>query len=1545
MEKFQLLPSDIESKLLELEYDFQQGDITEQGYKKRKSALLLSVKEDPVIAAGEGQTNFSNDSNSTSTDFAQASPNNRPVSHLSLEMPDYRFNPSTFDLQFDDNDLTYNRIHNTYTERARTEDYEEIDDDNTVAYQRKIFEGSPHKGILNILEPRDIPFSIFDPHNENIPLSKFDNLAAILRYRGQTIPKKPAFLVLDSKGKEVHTMTWEKIALRAEKVGHVIREKSGLYRGDRVALVYRDSEVVEFVVALLGCFIAGVVAVPVNKPEDYEELNFILTSTQAHLALTTDNNLKAFQRGLSAAKIPWPRGVEWWKTNDFGSFHPKKKEELPALQAPELAYIEFSRSPTGELRGVVISHRTILHAMSSLLAVIFSVPGQKQDSPAEHMRDKHENPVIGTGSGEVLVTYLDPRQSVGILFSVLMTVYGGYTTVWTKPGAVATPGLFANIVTRYKASLVLADYPGLKTVAYNYQNDPLTTRNFSKKHPVDFSSVRLCFIDCQNVDPEFHEILADRYFKPLGNHRAWDIVAPMLCLPEHGGMVITVRDWLGGQDRMMPDGPALLDEGDGLTDVLLNKEALKTNEVIVIATGAEAKTRTGEPGTVRIGAFGNPLADATLAVVDPEIGVICPPHMIGEIWVDSPSLSAGFWALPKHTSDIFHAKPLTRRPDGGTEIYRQEFLRTGFLGCTIEGKVFVLGMYEDRLRQKVEWVEDTQDIIEYRYHYTSHLVTTIMKNIKGVFDCGAFDTFVNEEHLPVIIIESPVASTTPITPSSPPKPLDVTLLSKLAERTIEILLDEHHVRVYCVLLTAPNTLPRVFKNGRKEIGNMLSRKEFEAGALPCVYIKFAVERAVLNLPIGEDPVGGVWSPEATYHRQESLAFEERQYSGVDQRDIVIDERTSLQLNTFESIVDLLQWRVSRQTEELSYCTIDSRGKEGKGTTWKKLDMKIAAVAHYLKTKANIFSGEHAVLMYTHSEDFVYAIHACFCLGITAIPIAPVDPNRLSEDVPALLSVIRDYSIKAILVNADIEHLIKGKAISQHLKQSVVAARLTLPPIYNTSKPPKQIKGCKELGMTIRHEWVLPSYPALIWAYWTPDQRRIAVQLGHDTILSLCKVQKETCQMVSSRPLLGCVRSTSGIGFLHTCLMGIYVGTSTYLVSPVDYAANPALLLNCMARYKTKDTYATPQMLDHAIQTTPVKGISLHEIKNLMISFEGRPRTNMFQLVRTHFSSAYLDYTAINTTYSHVLNPMIATRSYMCIEPIELYLSARALRRGVIEVTSPDEDRFGLLVHDSGMVPVSTQVAIVNPGTCCLCRVGEFGEIWVASDACAKSFYGSRDAFDLERFRGRLVDGDPRIIYVRTGDLGFLHNVSRPIGPGGAVVDMQTLFVLGSIGETFEVNGLNHFPVDIEHTIERSHKNIVGGGSAVFQAGGSVVVLVEVVKAEHLASLVPVIVNAILDEHQLIVDTVAFVALGEFPRSRLGEKQRGKILANWVSRRLYPVARYAVRELERSDNSGPESATDITPNQEDQKLFPEGYKAVPDGSEPFVQGLGIDAFIR
>lgn len=622
------------------------------------------------------------------------------------------------------------------------------------------------------LEPRDVPFSINDPHNQNLQMSKFESLGSVLRHRGKANARQPAYWLLDPKGKETASITWEKLASKAEKLAQVIRDKSGLYRGDRVALIYRDTEVIEFAIALMGSFIAGVVAVPITCIDDYQKLNMLLTTTQAHLALTTDNNLKNFQRDITANKLRWPAGVEWWKTNEFGSYHPKKKEELPPLQVPDLAYIEFSRAPTGDTRGVVLSHRTIMHQMACISAIISTIPHQqKKDTFSDTLRDRNGGFIIPQSQkGETILSYLDPREGIGMILGVLFGVYGGHTTVWMEARTVDTAGLYANLITRYRASVLVADYSRLKFAAYNYQQDPMTTRSFKKGMDPNFSSVKICLIDTLTVDCEFHEVLADRWFKPLRNERAREVVAPMLCLPEHGGMIISIRDWLGGEERMgcplgtdsleeeEPDEEGLSESDAGfngfnnvnvtkttkakaknprteLSEVLLDKEALKTNEVVVLAMGEEARRRSNEPGTVRVGGFGYPLPDATLAVVDPETSLLCAPYTIGEIWVDSPSLSGGFWSLPRHTETIFHARPL-RFPEGSpTPVYMDmEFLRTGLLGCVIEGKVYILGLYEDRIRQKVEWVEDGVQDSEHRYFFVQHLVSTVARTIPKIHD-------------------------------------------------------------------------------------------------------------------------------------------------------------------------------------------------------------------------------------------------------------------------------------------------------------------------------------------------------------------------------------------------------------------------------------------------------------------------------------------------------------------------------------------------------------------------------------------------------------------------------------------------------------------------------------------------------------------------------------------------------------------------------------------------------------------------------------------
>jgi acyl-CoA synthetase (AMP-forming)/AMP-acid ligase II len=615
------------------------------------------------------------------------------------------------------------------------------------------------------LEPREVPFTVYDPHNTSLPMTKFDDIGSVLKHRAKTTPRHMAYWVVDNKGKEVASITFEKLASRAEKVSETIKTKANLYRGDRVALVYRDSEVIDFAVALFGCFLAGVVGVPMNGVDgDFAKLQLLLTTTQAHLALTTEENLKKFERGVSTRKWRWPNGVEWWKTNEFGSHHGKSRVDDPQLPAPDLAYIEFSRAPTGDLRGVVLSHRTIMRQMSCLQAILSTIPKDSTVTSRNSSGGMPSRPRV-----ETILSYLDPREGVGLILGTLLCVYGGHTSVWMNSSTVETPGLYAHLITKYKTTVMVADYPGLMLAVFNYQTDPMATRNFRRNAEPNFSSVRICLIDTLTIDCDFHEVLADRWLKPLRNPRAREIVSPMLCLPEHGGMIITVRDWIGGEERMGCPLSKLEQEeeeekeeepqqnngyssllGGGtkvqkvtkpksrteLSEVLLDKEALIRNEVRVLAMGADASKRAGEPGTLRIGGFGFPIPDATLAVVDPETNLLCPQFCIGEIWVDSPSLSGGFWALPKHTETIFHARPYRFVEGNPTPVMVEpEFLRTGLLGCVIEGKLFILGLYEDRIRQRVEGMDPGLPMeIDHRFFFVQHLVVSIMKNVLKIYD-------------------------------------------------------------------------------------------------------------------------------------------------------------------------------------------------------------------------------------------------------------------------------------------------------------------------------------------------------------------------------------------------------------------------------------------------------------------------------------------------------------------------------------------------------------------------------------------------------------------------------------------------------------------------------------------------------------------------------------------------------------------------------------------------------------------------------------------
>ncbi|CAM0138930.1 unnamed protein product [Umbelopsis sp. WA50703] len=1309
------------------------------------------------------------------------------------------------------------------------------------------------------LEPREVPPGILDI-NGHTEMSCFSSIAEILRHRALNTGRTIAFTSLDPKGKEVAGLTWEKVNARAEKVAHLIRQKSGLNLGDRAALIYRKAEILDFVVAMLGCFLAGIVAVPINAAEEMAELSFILSSTNVYLALTTDYNLRAFTKDLQSRQQEFPPNIEWWKTNEFGSWYPKSKSgnDYPEISLPDLAYIEYSKAPNGELKGVAISHRTIMAQCAAYKAAV---------SPSE----PQSNGRAAANGPDTVVTYLEPRQQAGLILGLLCSVFSGNHTIFVSSTVMDSAAIWVNILSKYRATIAVADYTALQGITRQFSNNRAEVINYNKKQPADLSSMRLLLIDTTIVDAEIDAHIAENLLLPLGVDDPLAVVCPMSSLPEHGGMILSLRDYLGpakleevvANDKPDKDGQMSIRwiQADGSSrdywECLLDREAFKDSRVRVLATGAEVPEQLTTTKGIRATAFGFAMPEATIAVVDPETTALCAPDTIGEIWVDSPSLSGGFWALPKHTEAIFHARPLLIPPDTlYPEPYDQEFLRTGLLGTVVGGRIVVFGLYEDRVRQQKLGAEIGVDEV----HFAPDLVKTVLKRAT-VENCAIFEVLINGEHLPVVVCESNF-------------PKDE--LARLADRVAHVLMEDHGLRVYTVLC----------------------KKAYELGRLNPVYVKVDVDNTIFNLPKKEEMLdtGSIWQNPAAYEEaiRRGLIYGGGlpQHTGMEPVREVIDERTGFDLNKFSNIVDILLWRTAIHPDETAFIALENKGKDAKAYSWRKINGKIASTAYHL-TKKGLRTPSRAVIAIPYGLEFVQAVLACLVLGVVPIPVEPMDLQRIKQDITAILNIASEQGASHILTNAASDELFKNKQCGVVWRQ-FQARGTRMPEQVNISKMSKYGKLLgKESGYTVKREWLSPDYIAMITINHNSDMVQHSARLSHQVIISQCRTQKITCQMRAQRGIVAnSLCGYSGIGLLMAVFCGIYVGSPTLLMNSTEYFQSSVLFFEWLQRLKVKDTVTTYPLLQYAmnhITTGEHRRFTLQNIQNMMISTDGRPKPHFYHQMLKYFHANRLGKEAINTVYSNMINPMITTRSYMLMEPITLLVDLVSLRRGIVRVLPPEEEALGILLHDSGIVPSTTMIAIVNPETRTVCPANVVGEIWVVSDSNVKGFTEDDAQAYESKFAASIQGGDPRITYARTGDVGFLWSVQRRVGAINASVEEgQCLFVLGKLNEAFHANGCMYFPQDIESSIERCHPSIPPGGAITFHAVNELVAVVAVKTADAALSVIPSVVNTVLQEHTFLIDVIVVVSQGNLPKTKMGEKQRGRAHAAYMEKSLQAI---------------------------------------------------------
>jgi len=478
-------------------------------------------------------------------------------------------------------------------------------------------------------------------------------------------PDRKAWTFLDDKGNVTESFTYAELDRSTSTLATHLLTKERLQKGDRVLLVFFPG--LHFTAALLACFKAGIIAVPVFPPDprrlkkDLNHFVSIQSSSGARVALT--HGAYNFAKNMAGAKNlftmggeKWPE-MRWIQVDDV--LNKAKTASAPAaavggaggagvgaVVGTDIAFLQYTSGSTSEPKGVMITHDCLAHNLTLIVREL------KAD--------------INT----INVSWLPQYHDMGLIGSYLGVLYCGGVGYYLSPiSFLKDPTVWMKSISKYK---------GTHTQAPNFAY-ALSARKFREAGspgPLDLSSVKHMINAAEPVDVaaigDFYSIYG-AFGLPLG------VVIPTYGLAEHSVFVCS-----GGQSVLSLRKAAL--EANRVE--VLEASILSATPAVVKATAAAAVTTDGIQKIVGCGFPGRGEA-VDLIIVDPETLQVCAADNVGEIWVSSPSKAVGYWERPEQTAEEFHAQsvPASSSSDG--------YLRTGDLGFLREGELFICGRIKD----------------------------------------------------------------------------------------------------------------------------------------------------------------------------------------------------------------------------------------------------------------------------------------------------------------------------------------------------------------------------------------------------------------------------------------------------------------------------------------------------------------------------------------------------------------------------------------------------------------------------------------------------------------------------------------------------------------------------------------------------------------------------------------------------------------------------------------------------------------------------------
>lgn len=570
------------------------------------------------------------------------------------------------------------------------------------------------------------------------------------------------------------------------------------------------------------------------------------------------------------------------------------------------------------------------------------------------------------------------------------------------------------------------------------------------------------------------------------------------------------------------------------------------------------------------------------------------------------------------------------------------------------------------------------------------------------------------------------------------------------------------------------------------------------------------------------------------------------------------------------LISILNQRANQTPNQLAYIFLKNRENQEQNITYQQLSQHSKNIA--IKLQSLIPEGSRALLLYPQGLEFINAFLGCLYAGIIAVPAYP--PKR-NQKMSRLAAIIKDAEPQIILTTSSILESIKEK-LTDIVDSSAVQWLAT-----------DNLNNEEELS------YIFPniSSDSLAFLQYTSGSTGTpkGVMISHGNIVHNSASIQKAFELTEKSVSVTWLPSFHDMGLIDGIIQPLYTGFLGVILPPESFLQRPILWLQAITKYRA--THSGSPNLGYELC---VEKIAAEEQKNLDLSswvsaYSGAEpiRRRTLENFITKFQSSGFQSQYFYPCYGMAEATLMITGGNIEDEPVYLNVQSELLENKIVLKADVERDNYQQMVG-CGHTWLDTEIRIVDPETCTQCADNQVGEIWVSGSSIAQGYWHQPEK-TIETFQAKLVDMG-EINFLRTGDLGFIQN--------------GELFITGRMKDVIIIWGRNHYPQDIEYSVQQSHKALsldCGAAFTVEVNHQEKLVIVQEVERTYLRKLaVDEIVSAIREtvalNHGLQVYAILLIKPASIPKTSSGKIQRHACRHAFLTKTLVIVGQWQQNQL-------------------------------------------------